>query len=61
MPPKGYKNLNVRPEDYIIFRKLKHRLEIDSDIEAFAKMMKMITEDLNGGNEKQIVSDGVAG
>jgi hypothetical protein len=60
MPSKAYHKLNIRPEDYIIFRQLKHRLEIDDDIDAFAEMMRIVKEKLNDGN-KELVADGVTG
>ncbi len=59
--PKGYHKLNIRPEDYIIFKQLKHRLEINSDVETFAEMVRIVKEKLNVINQNENAKETVMG
>ena len=55
-----YKVLHIKEEDYKTFKQLKHRLQIDSDVKTFTKMLEMISKDLNGKTQEQ-ECDGVTG
>jgi uncharacterized membrane protein YkoI len=60
-----YKVLHINEADYKTFKQLKHRLEIDSDVKTFHKLMEIIQNNLNGNtvnsNEKESECDGIAG
>lgn len=56
-----YKVLHVREEDFIIFKQLKHRLQLDSDLDAFHDLIESRKKILNDINEKTEESGRVAG
>jgi hypothetical protein len=61
MPREGYKAINIRKKDFITFRELKKKLKIQDDIDAFPKIVEMANETLNGNNNIQEITEGVAG
>jgi hypothetical protein len=59
-----YKNLHVNEADYKTFKQLKHRLQIDSDVKTFHKLIEIVQNNLNGVNDNSEESkqcDGIAG
>jgi hypothetical protein len=58
-----YKVLHINEADYKTFKQLKHRLQIDSDVKTFHKLMEIVHNNLNGvnSNEKESECDGIAG
>lgn len=57
-----YKVLHIKEQDYKTFKQLKHRLQIDSDVKTFTRILEMATKDLNGINDQsEQTSDGVTG
>lgn len=59
---KKYSILHVRINSHKTFKLLKHRLNVDSDLDAFDKMLKIVQEQINGINLEELKnSDEVAG
>lgn len=56
-----YKRIYVKNEDKIIFKQLKHRLQVDDDIEAMHKILMIAQNSLNGQTDKIDECDGIAG
>ncbi len=56
-----YSRIHVKNDSFDTFKKLKHKLEIDSDVDTFSRLMEYCNTNLEDIKEYLKTSDRVAG